>query len=306
MKRLRPTHKSLVTISTASILALCLLWFSALAPSAEEDGDSADPVGPPILAAARGVVDVQGGLLRMTSPRDGIVASVLVREGDQVKAGDVMATLDNRQEVLSANIAAEEVVQAEEHYRLLEMKMKALSRQADRMKRAAAGDAVSSQALDEALFAKDNLAGELKVAASVLAASKMRRDIANREVEIRTIRAPVDGFIIRQSIKVGEFAAANSPLEIFTLLPDGQKIVRAEIPEQFLDKVKPGVPVELLAEDRTGQTFQGQISRISPVLMQASGTSGDRNDIRTATSIVLVSQDAPFRVGQRVIIRVYK
>ncbi|MCZ7449916.1 HlyD family efflux transporter periplasmic adaptor subunit [Agrobacterium rhizogenes] len=68
---------------------------------------------------------------------------------------------------------------------------------------------------------------------------------------------------------------------MFTILPEGQKIVSAEIPEQFLDSVKPGVPVEVLAEDRIGQAYQGRISRISPVLMQSTGMPGEHNDIRT-------------------------
>lgn len=306
MKFLPRVKRPTVTTISAGLIGGALLYFTALSPNAEEDADRPELVGPPIMAAARGVVDIPGGLLRVASPRDGSVASLLVHEGDQVKAGDILATLDSEQESLSAKIAAEEAVQAQEQYKLLQMKMKNLSRQADRVKRAAAGNAVSDQALDDAISARDSLGSELKVAASILAASQMRRDMAIREVEIRTIRAPVDGFIIRQGVKVGEFAAANGATEMFTILPEGQKIIRAEIPEQFLDSVKPGLPVEVLAEDRSGQSYEGRISRISPVLMQSNGMPGERNDIRTASSTILVSRDAPFRVGQRVIIRVYK
>lgn len=290
----------------AVLIGIALLYLTTLSPNAEEKTDGPDLVGPPILAAARGIVDIPGGLLRVSSPRDGIVTSLLVHEGDQVKAGDIMAVLDSGQESLSAQIASEEVLQAEEQHNLLQMKMKNLARQAERVKRAAAGNAVSDQALDEAVTARDHLVGELKVAASVLSAARMRRDMAAREVAIRTIRAPVDGFVIRQGIKAGEFATASGATEMFTLLPEGQRIVRAEIPEQFLANVKPGVPVEVLAEDRMGQAYQGRINRISPVLMQATGMPGERNDIRTATAIVMVGPDAPFRLGQRVIIRVYK
>ena len=306
MKFLPRVKRPTVTTISAGLIVGALLYFTALSPNAEEDADRPELVGPPIMAAARGVVDIPGGLLRVTSPRDGSVASLLVHEGDQVKAGDILAILDSEQESLSAKIVAEEAVQAQEQYKLLQMKMKNLSRQADRVKRAAAGNAVSDQALDDAISARDSLGSELKVAASILAASQMRRDMAIREVEIRTIRAPVDGFIIRQGVKVGEFAAASGATEMFTILPEGQKIIRAEIPEQFLDSVKPGLPVEVLAEDRSGQSYEGRISRISPVLMQSNGMPGERNDIRTASSTILVSRDAPFRVGQRVIIRVYK
>ncbi|MDD1499448.1 efflux RND transporter periplasmic adaptor subunit [Agrobacterium sp. CNPSo 3708] len=306
MKFLPRVKRPTVTTISAGLIGVALLYFTALSPNAEEDTDRPELVGPPIMAAARGVVDIPGGLLRVTSPRDGSVASLFVHEGDQVRAGDILATLDSEQESLAAKIAAEEAVQAQEQYKLLQMKMKNLSRQADRVKRAAAGNAVSDQALDDAISARDSLGSELKVAASILAASQMRRDMAIREVEIRTIRAPVDGFIVRQGIKVGEFATASGATEMFTILPEGQKIIRAEIPEQFLDSVKPGLPVEVLAEDRSGQSYEGRISRVSPVLMQSTGTPGERNDIRTATSTVLVSRDAPFRVGQRVIIRVYE
>lgn len=306
MKFLPRMKRPAVPTVCAVVLGIALVYVTALSPNAEEETDRTDLVGPPIQAAARGVVDIPGGLLRITSPRDGIVASLLVSEGDQVKAGDVLAVLDSAQEESSARVASEEALQAEQQHELLQLKMANLSRQADRIKRAAAGNAISDQALDEALAARDHLAVELKVAASVVAAARIRRDMAAREVEMRTIRAPVNGSIIRQGIKAGEFATANGATEMFTILPEGQKIVRAEIPEQFLDRVKPGVPVEIVQEDRTGKGYQGRISRISPVLMQSTGMPGERNDIRTATSIVMVSPDAPFRVGQRVIIRVYK
>jgi multidrug resistance efflux pump len=305
MKFMSFKQQRLLPLVPVGFLAFCLLWLAARSLSAEEGANEADLIGPPIVAAAQGVVEVTGGLLRITPPRDGIVTSLRVGEGDQVQAGDILATLDSRQEALTAQIATEEVLQAEERYSLLQMKMKSLSRQADRVKRAAAGNAVSDQARDDAVLAADSLAGELKIAASVLAASKMRRDIAVHEVEIRTVRAPVGGFIIRQSIKVGEFAAASTAADMFTLLPDGQKVVRAELQEQFIDKVKPGISVDVLAESRPWQAYHGRISRISPVLMQSAGVPGERSDIRTATMIVTVGQNAPFRVGQRVIIRVY-
>jgi multidrug efflux pump subunit AcrA (membrane-fusion protein) len=183
MKFFSRIKRPAVTTISAGLIGMALLYFTALPPSAQENTDRPDLVGRPILAAARGVVDIPGGLFRVTSPRDGIVASLLVHEGDQVKAGDVMAILDSSQESLSVKIASEEALQAEEQYNLLQMKMKNLSRQADRVKRAAAANAVSDQALDDALAARDNLAGELKVAASVLTVARMRRDIAKREVE---------------------------------------------------------------------------------------------------------------------------
>ncbi|ALN71870.1 hypothetical protein M673_04030 [Aureimonas sp. AU20] len=298
-------RRYIVTLFATAALALCAFWFGIASPKAMEDQDGAWADELPILAAARGTVDVEGGLLKISAPREGLLVAVPALEGQRVAAGDVLAVLDARQEEQAAKIAKQEVRQAEEHQTLLRLKMKALSKEVDRMRRAAAGKAVSDQALDEVLASKESLAIELNIAASALTIAQERRDGAEREVELRTLRAPVDGLVVRRRAKAGEIVSPQLAPDLFVLLPDGRKIVLAEIPEQFLKGVEPGNPVEVLEEDRLARAFPGRIERISPVLMQASGpTGGERNDIRTAASVVSIDQDAPFRIGQRVIIRV--
>lgn len=304
MKRMR-THHYAVTVATVGLVAAVGLWLTSQASNADDDPSKSS--SSTIVAAARGLVDVEGGLLKLTAPRDGLVLSVAATEGKYVRAGDVMAILDTRQVEREAKIAAEEVVQAEEHYKILQLKAKSLSRQVERMRRAATEKAVSDQSLDEVLSTRDNLASEMTIAASVLSAARSKRDMAQAEVEVRSVRAPVDGLVIRQTIKAGEMVSAQSMTDMFTLLPAGPKIVKAEIAEQFLEGIKPGVAVEVLAEDRTTESYRGRISRISPVLMPSNNpAAGERNDMRTATSIVMISQDTPFRIGQRVIVRVYQ
>lgn len=298
-------NRYLVSLLAAGLLTPPILWLISETPNAEEN--AAGTVTSPILAAARGVVDVEGGLLKITAPRDGVVRSLTTTEMTHVKAGTVLVELDSQQEEWAAHIAAEEALQAQAHVKLLEIKIKILDRQVQRMKRAALGQAVSDQALDEALSARDSLTIELKVAESAAAVANSRKEMAMREVQIRSVRAPVDGLVIRQNAKIGEVVSAQSMSELFTLLPDGRKIVRAELPEQFLGGVAAGAAVEVVAEDRMAQAFPGRLDRISPVLMQSTNpASGERSDIRTASSIVSVDQDSPFRIGQRVIVRVYK
>ncbi|PYB74213.1 HlyD family secretion protein [Rhizobium wuzhouense] len=300
-------NRYLAPLLAAGILTPLALWLTSEAPSAGEDVPKTDVGRPPILAAARGVVDVEGGLLKITAPRDGMVRSVKVAEMKRVRAGDILAELDSQQEQLAARISEEEALQAEAHFKLLQVKMKSLEKQVQRMQRAAVGEAVSDQALDDVLASRDSLAIELKVAESAAGVARSRKEMAQHEVELRTVRAPADGLIIRQFARVGEVVSAQAMSELFTLLPDGMKIVRAELPEQFLGDVQAGVPVEVVAEDRMAQAVPGSLDRISPVLMQSSNqVSGERNDVRTATSIVTIDQNAPFRIGQRVIVRVYK
>ncbi len=291
-----------------SSLTLGLLWMAVGIPKASESSNTTERDMPAIIAAARGTVDVEGGLYRITAVRDGLVAEVQAEEGAYVRKGDVLALLDRRQEEAAVRIAEQEVSQAEDHHKLLEIKKKNLSKTYERMRRAAAGKAVSDQALEDAGNAYETQAIETSSAATTLNIVRQRLDMAKREVSLREIRAPADGVIVRQGVKAGEAVSSQAMSEMFVLLPDGPKIVRADVPEEYLDLVGPGMTVEIVPEGRTAQTVSGRISRVSKVLTHAKSTEnpGDRSDMRTANCIITVARDAPLAIGQRVVVRVLK
>ncbi|WP_245459325.1 MULTISPECIES: HlyD family efflux transporter periplasmic adaptor subunit [unclassified Rhizobium] len=289
-------------------LTLGLLWMTVGVPKADENSNTIERGTPAIAAAARGTVDVEGGLYRITAVRDGVVAEVQVMEGAYVRKGDVLAVLDNRQEEAAARIAEQEVSQADDRYKLLAIKKKNLSKTYERMRRAAAGMAVSDQALQDAGDAYEMQVIETNSAATALDIARERLEMAKREVSLRSITAPADGVVVRQAVKAGEVVSAQAMSEMFVLLPDGPRIVRADVPEEYLDLVGPGMIVEIVPEGRSAQTVSGRISRVSKVLTHAKSTenSGDRSDMRTANCIITVARDAPLAIGQRVVIRVLK
>jgi multidrug resistance efflux pump len=291
-----------------SSLTLGILWTAVGVPKADESSDAAERIAPAITAAARGTVDVEGGLYRITAVRDGIVADVPASEGAYVRKGDVLALLDRRQEEAAVRIAEQEVSQAEDHHKLLEIKERNLSKTYERMRRAAAGKAVSDQALEDARNAYETQAIETNSAATALNIARERLEMAKREVSLREIKAPADGVIIRQAVKAGEAVSSQAMSEMFVLLPDGPKIVRADIPEEYLNLVGPDMTVEIIPEGRSTQTVLGRVGRVSKVLTHAKSTEdpGERSDIRTANCIITVPRDAPLAIGQRVVVRVLK
>lgn len=308
MDKLKRSHRVLATAILGASVTLCVLWITIGIPRAEENPDAAEPEPSAIVAAARGTVDVEGGVYRMTATRDGIVASVVVAEGAYVRKGDLLAVLDSRQEESGVRIAGEEVAQAKDHHKLLQLKAKNLSKTLERMQRAAAGQAVSEQALGDARDAYETQAIEASSAASAVNVALERLEIAKWEVSQRMIKAPADGVVIRQAVKAGEAVSSQAMSEMFVVLPDGPKIVRADIPEEYLGLVGPGMPVEIVAEGRMAQTISGKISRISKVLTRPKSTenSGERSDIRTANCVISIAHDAPLAIGQRVVVRMLK
>jgi multidrug efflux pump subunit AcrA (membrane-fusion protein) len=63
--------------------------------------------------AARGIVDTEGGVAKIASPRDGIVQEILVDEGAGVKKGDVLLVVDDRAARVQRDVAEAELRQAE-------------------------------------------------------------------------------------------------------------------------------------------------------------------------------------------------
>ncbi|QND55121.1 efflux RND transporter periplasmic adaptor subunit (plasmid) [Phyllobacterium sp. 628] len=261
---------------------------------------------PGIIAAARGIVDVEDGLLRLSAQRDGMIVEILAAEGQKVKQGDVLAMIDSRHEVIAVHTAEAEVRQMQGQLAMLKTKLQTQTRQTDRLRRAAAGKAVSAQVLDEAEAQLTGTKAEVTIAEATLAATESRLENIRLEVEMRTVRAPVDARIVHRSTKVGEVISAQNLTELFTLLPEGPRIVRAEIQEQFVKLIKPGMDVDILAESDDGILVKGRVVRIGHVLAQPKSRDmpGERVDVRTSDCIISIPAKVPLLIGQRVIVRV--
>jgi multidrug efflux pump subunit AcrA (membrane-fusion protein) len=258
-----------------------------------------------IIAAARGVVDVDGGLIKISAPRDGVILAVNAGEGAKVKAGDILVQLDNRQELLTEHIAQAELAQAQNQYRLLELKGKVLARKIDHLRKAAVGKTVPEPALEEALDAQASLALELELGSSAANIAQMQLDMAKANREMKSVRATIDGTVIRQNAKVGETASSQAPSELVTIMPNKPKIIRAEIPEEFLGMLAADMHVDIVPENHLSKAFSGTIRQISPILAPPRSTeaSDEKSDIRTASAIISVDGNVPLTVGQRVIVK---
>lgn len=295
-------RRPLVVVGGVGTILATVLGVMLSSPNAKETADGTDG-SPQIVAAARGVVEVEGGMVRISPQRDGVIVAVKAREGMRVKAGDVLAQLDDEREQLAERIAKAEVSQAESQFRLLQLKEKNLSKHLERLRRAAAGQAVSDQALDEAREAHDSSLVELDSASSTLEMVRARYSLAQYESQLRLVRAPADAVIIHQNIRVGEAVSVQAMTELFTLMPALPKVVHAEIPEEFLSSVRQDMIVDVIPENQSSQPFKGRVARLSSVVTKAEQTSAERSDVRTVSAIITIDGDLPLLVGQRVVIK---
>lgn len=199
----------------------------------------------------------------------GELAEVLVRPGQQVKAGDVIARFQGSAEEIDRDRA------------LL-----------------AAEDARATLARTEGL-ASTNLVATTALTAAQLAAANAELALRNAELalERRTITSPIDGTAGLIRVTPGNYVA---PQTAITTIDDTSSIViDFWVPERYAAQLSRGMKVEIAAIALPGQTFTGDISaidnRIDPAsrTLQVQAEIPNPDNILRAGMSVLVSLDFP-------------
>ena len=257
------------------------------------------------VAIARGRVDVEGGLVHLAAPREGVVAKVAGNIGDAVKAGDVLLALDTTQAEIARDAAKAELAAANAQVQLLRAKLDAVKTRAARAEEAAKAGAASDQSADDARQALTELNAEIAVALAGVDGATQKVKQADYEVAVRSLRAPVAGKIVTRTTRVGD-AVSPANADLIELLPDTPKIVRAELNESFVGKVAAGMRAEVRSEAEPEKTYAAKIARIGEVFGPSKliDNAQEATDARDVECIVELDGDTPLKVGTRVQVRV--
>lgn len=172
----------------------------------------------------------------------GEVKRILVEEGQNVRAGQVLAVLDGDQLRLQLAQSAANLRKLERDYqRNSDLYAKGL---------------IASNAVD-------NVKSDLD-------ALRASNDIAVLQLSYTEIRAPISGVVAERNIKVGNTIQPNTVVFKVTDLQPLLAYVHA--PERELSQLAAGQPAQLGVDALPGQQFIGKIARVSPVIDPATGT----------------------------------
>lgn len=274
------------------------------------DGPPADAVGATAaapVAVARGRVDVEGGVVLLAAQRDGVVRAVTVEEGDTVRKDQVLAVLEDRQARLNVALTASEFDAAAAQIAQIQVELETAERDARRLELLLADHAVarveSERARDQARLA----AIRLRSARAAHAAAQARVRIAEHEVELRAVRAPFDGRIVRRQVRPGDGVSTLNVTPLFWFAPDTPRIVRAELEESYAAAVMPGMPAEVALESDDAQRFGARVVRVGALLGPKRPVTDDpyeRADVRVVECVLLLEPAAQgLLLGQRVLVR---
>jgi len=255
------------------------------------------------LAVAQGVIDAEAGLIRVRTPRDGVIDASLVEEGDHVAAGQVLATLQDRQARLDLDVAAAQVADRQAQVEVAAAKAAGSERDAQRLMRLAQADAGPRQDAERAATAAAVDRSEQRQAAAALQEAQAHRALSLYEVQAREVRAPVSGRIVRRSTSTGAFVSAATSL--FVLEPDGRRVVRAELDEAFAGRVAPGAHAMVTPQFQAGASYRAKVLRVSDLLAGPSlpDEPAAKADARVVTVVLALTGAQDLRLGERVLVR---
>ncbi|MGZ8284663.1 MAG: efflux RND transporter periplasmic adaptor subunit [Allosphingosinicella sp.] len=259
-------------------LAMFSLGFGIrqLGSGADETAPAAASNPPPAQTAAgpaQGDLDVSGRVVvrriaTVSSAYTAQLKAVHVREGDFVKAGQVLAELDASEAEASRDGAASRVEQLRASERRAVAAQTLARLQLQRGEALGRTGYVTSSRLDELRAAAKSAEAEAQsVRHSRQAASSDLQSASIRQGRL-VVRAPFAGVVSAVSAEVGEIVSPSSAgggfvrTGICTLLDLDSREVEAFVPERHLATLKPGTLAEIRSEAIPGQRFRARVASI--------------------------------------------
>jgi HlyD family secretion protein len=240
----------------------------------------------------------------IVAPAAGKVLELLIKAGDDVRKGQVLARLESDDLQKTFDSAQDKVQQAMDALNLEQLKiLQEQSNRRDDLEKLNQARQKASQELEntKALFEIGAIAkfelikAQDAVSDASLAISRAERTISqflaqeaiktrglSRDLSIaRTtlkkakldmqgsqIKAPFSGQILEVLVKSGQFVQVSN--ELFTLADTSRLRVDGEVDESVAGNVKPGQEVRILLND---QEYQGQVKKIAPQANQQNNLS---------------------------------
>lgn len=243
----------------------------------------------------------------------GQIVKVLVKDNQQVKAGDVVAVIDKvdyEVKLQQANAAYDRAVlnQQNAHANLnaANSEIELAKKDVERYKNLYEAGAVSKQTLDkavtnlesiqarqitaeQAIFSSDPSKAS-KVADADLNVLKAQKRAAELALEYTDIIAPIDGTVSNKKVEVGMMVQPGSPLLV--IVPNNVWII-ANYKETQIKGMKKGMPVDIKIDTYPHKVFKGEIDSIQ----RASGAKSSLFPPENAVgSFVKIVQRIPVKI----------
>ena len=282
----------------------------------------------------------------------GRVAEVLVTEGAAVSKGQELLRLEDataRARLAQADAAVEaarvEVASAEQEVARLPLQIAAREKLADAVAAQVAGaEATLRQRKEQAKVTPLGPAEEavydaqvkglrnqeqaerksidilrrmdpelhVRAAQARVRAAEADRAVTQRAVDECVMKAPADGTILRLTAAAGAILSPGSPVPPVVFAPAGPLVIRGEVDQEFLSRVRAGQGAECQDENRPdAPQYRGTVAEVAGWVAPKRSLllePGEMNDVRTVEVRITLAPAADGRlvIGQRMRVRLFR
>ncbi|WP_243362145.1 efflux RND transporter periplasmic adaptor subunit [Fundidesulfovibrio terrae] len=200
-----------------------------------------------------------------------------VEEGSRVKAGQLLARLENLDVAAALDKARADLAAAEFNVDVAKAELADARLNHDRLEQLVKKDLVARSDYDAAVARLHKAEGAHGNAVRQVASARAQVEAAKAQAGYTEIRAPFDAVVLTKSADVGDIvtpigASTTSKASVVTIADMNSLQVEADVSESNVAKIRQGQPVEIMLDAFGEERFPGYVHMIVPTADKTKAT----------------------------------
>ena len=233
----------------------------------------------------------------------GQIKKLYVKLGDQVKKGDMIASIDSSTQQNSIDNKEAQLAIYKAQLESAKVALNIAKTQFDREKALFAKNATSKQEFESAKNTYSANSAKIKELEAQIKQTNIELSTAKINLGYTKITAPRDGTVVSVQVEEGQTVNANQTTPTIVNIADLSRVkMKMQIAEGDITKIKVGTPVEYSILSEPTKKFQTTVSSIDPGLTTLSdGSYGSSSSSKSSYSSSSSSSSAVYYYAQSIV-----
>jgi HlyD family secretion protein len=226
-----------------------------------------------VVATSTGYV-VPQSLSKVGAKIPGRLARVMVKEGDTVKAGEVIAELEGADQRSAVAAAQSRVAVARASVETARANLAETRQRADRVRLLVQREAMSRSELEDLEARQKVMTEAVRAAEAQVAAAQAEVEPLKVNLKERLILAPIDGTVITKPAMAGETVGPQltGVANIAEIADFRSIVVEVDVPEARLGLIQVGGPAEIVLDAYPTRRYRGTTADLGKRVNRSKGT----------------------------------
>ena len=234
----------------ALLVAISGAWAQHAAP-VSADGVIRQPFGQTAPVIGRLVARYAG---TVASRVEGPVLELLVRVGDRVDEGQLLARIDTTQLELEKAQATVRRKEARARLNVARSLLKLASQEVDRLAQLQSSAAVSQASYDDAQQQQTIAGARVEEAETAVASTQASIALVDLKLRYSEVLAPYGGTVVSKDTEIGSYLRIGQA--VVSLVSDGELELEADVPYRQIAGIPPGTQVSVVLDNGSRHTAQ--------------------------------------------------